>query len=338
MKKILALFIITVLLFGCIGGDNKPPIEVPTNNGQNNTTIVKPPVTIITDPQRNQTIVEGNNQNTTTRVEPNQTKTEYTNDPNANILVYFLDIGTNGNAILIRKGDFDVLVDGGPEETAGKVVDFLRTKSVDDIDLMISTNADPRNYAGLEAVADQYPVENFWYGVIGTDQKYIQIVSKINQKAKFMRNVKTGNFDSFDGINFLILSPNGDEYGDFNNNGLVVRVEDRNFTLLLTSGIQTGAQGRLINGQTQNIKTQVMLAPYYGTGSGTSSAGVWLLTAKPQTVIITGSGEENALNGGSRDPFRRIMGQYGIKYYETYKSGNVKITSDGRTYAIETAR
>ena len=57
------------------------------------------------------------------------------------------------------------------------------------------------------------------------------------------------------------------------------------------------------------------------------------ITAKPKIIIIDGSGDESAPNGGSRDPFRRLMQQYGITYYETYLKP-IKITVDEKGYGI----
>ena len=78
-----------------------------------------------------------------------------------------------------------------------------------------------------------------------------------------------------------------------------------------------------------------MQAPYYGVGVGTSAIGLLLLAAEPQDVIITGSSDDSAANGGSREPFTRLMEQYGIDWYEVYAEGGLRITTDGQDYAIQ---
>ncbi|MFZ5500454.1 MAG: hypothetical protein ACOY58_00885, partial [Candidatus Micrarchaeota archaeon] len=79
----------------------------------------------------------------------------------------------------------------------------------------------------------------------------------------------------------------------------------------------------------------VMQAPYYGVGVGTSTIGLLLLAVEPEDVIITGSSDESAANGGSRDPFKRLMDQYGIAWYESYRDSGLKVTSDGTDYVIQ---
>ena len=120
-----------------------------------------------------------------------------------------------------------------------------------------------------------------------------------------------------------------------NNDAIVLRVTDRNFSILLTSGIQTGAQGKLISEKRNLIRADIIQAPYYGVGAGTSSIGLFLITAKPKTMIITGGSDETAANGGSRDPYKRLMLEHNITWYETYVNGTVRIVSTGQNYSID---
>lgn len=337
MRFLAALFAV-LLLFGCLGGGPTP--QPPASNGTNVTNQTGPPVQIIVGQQQNQTA----GQNVTQEQPPPPTPPgfEYENNPNQTLGIYFIDVGgpgLHGNAILIKKGDLDVLVDAGSAEKGGKVVDFLRSRSVDDIELLISTTADPRNYGGIPAVADTFTIENFWWGDDSFgNADYAAIFDRMSNSTKDARGVEEGFSQELNGIRFEVLNPSSTlRFDDINNDAIVLRVTDRNFSLLLTSNIQTGAQGKILNEQSGKIKAEVMQAPYYGVGAGTSNIGIFLLTAKPRDMIITGSADETAPNGGSRDPFRRLMNmsQYDIRYYEVYKSGTTRVTTDGQTYAIQ---
>jgi len=114
----------------------------------------------------------------------------------------------------------------------------------------------------------------------------------------------------------------------------VIRVTERNFSMLITSNIQKGAQDKLVNEQPSKTKVDVMSAPYYGVGSGTSGIGIFLITAEPDHMVISGSSDDSPENGGSREPFIRLMDQYGIEYYENYKGGTVRISNDGLNYSV----
>ena len=332
--RIVISIIVLLLLFGCNGEERPPAVENVTN-----ITEEEEPITIIIGEQENQTA----EWNVTEIEEPEEnvsTEMEYEYDPDQPFGAYFIyvgDKGLHGDAILIKKGDLDVLVDAGPKEKANVVVDFLRSRAVDDIELLISTNADPRHYGGIETVADNFDIEELWWsGYTFADPDYADAINQVMAEAKNTYTVWDGNSTELNGIDFKILNPpKTDRFEDFNNDAIVTRITDRNFSLLLTSGIQTGAQGRLINQKTNEIKNQVIQAPYYGVGVGTSNIGIFLITAKPEAMVISGSADDTPENGGSREPYTKLMDQYGIEYYENYVSGTIRITTNGQSYAIQ---
>lgn len=330
MKILICLFL-AVILFGCDGVKPELPNITPPVQ-QNNTQ-----VNIIVDNQTNQTV----GQNVT--IDPVQNDTpvveglEYSYEPDQSFAVYFIDVGMegqHGNAILVKKGDLDVLIDAGPVETANNVVNFLRSKDVDDLEVVISTNADPRQYGGIQTVANNFRVEEYWWGDDSFgDSDYGQLFDSMVASAKDVKKIEVGASYDLNGMTFAFFNPQKSRFNDINNDAIVTKITDRNFSLLLTSGIQTGAQGKIIT--TQSIKSEIMQAPYYGVGLGTGNIGLFLISVKPKEVIITGDSDDSAINGGSREPFQNLLTQYGIHWSETYKKGGVKIFSNGYGYLIE---
>lgn len=335
--RIVIAIIALLLLFGCNGEEPPPPAPVENVTPEEGK---PPPLTVVIEEQENQT-AEGNfTIEENGEVEENISfEMEYIHDPNQTLGVYFIYVGDDmlhGDAILIKKGDLDVLVDAGSEKKGEDVVDFLRSRKVDDIELLISTNADPRHYGGIKTVANEYQIEELWWtGDTFGDSEYLDTITTVEAEAKNTYTVYDGHSAELNGINFEILNPSETErFDDVNNDAIVTRVTDRNFSLLLTSGIQTGAQGDLTNTKEEKIKNLIIQAPYYGVGAGTSNIGVFLIKSKPEAMIISGSADERAANGGSREPFERLMEQHGVPWYENYVNGTVRVSTDGYYYDI----
>jgi competence protein ComEC len=339
--RIFVGIVLLLLLFGCNGGEEKPPEDNGVTPPVNDSDDGKPPVTIIIGEQQNQT-VEANvtDEDEDEEIEENiSIVMEYEYNPDQPMGIYFVDVGDkllHGDAILIKKGDLDILVDAGPKEKAGLVTDFLNSRGVDDIELLISTNADPRHYGGIEAVADKYTIEELWWsGQAFEDIKYENVIDKVRAEAKNTYEVADGHTAELNGIELEVLNPPvTDRFEDMNNDAIVTRLKDRNFSILLTSGIQTGAQGRLINQREDEIKNPLIQAPYYGVGAGTSNIGIFLIKAEPDAMIVSGSADESAVNGGSREPFERLMDQYGISWHENYVNGTLRVFYDGDSYQV----
>ncbi len=333
MKRIFSIALLFVI-FGCLGGGGQQP---PAN--QTNQTNATPPVQIIIGNQTNQTTVKNITQEeNNTPPAPPPPEISYTNEPEKELGIYFIDVGApgeQGDAIVIRKGDFTMLVDAGAADMGDKVANFLKDHQVDTIQVLVSTNADPRHYGGIESVAQSIPIQQLWWsGLSENDPNYASLMQSVGNKTRKVRVIGDGFNIVLDGINITALNPKGAGVNDVNNDAVVLRIADRNFSALLTSGIQTGAQGSLANNNATLIHTQLMQAPYYGVGAGTSNIGLFLITAKPETIVISGSSDDSPANGGSRDPFKRLMNQYGIAYYENYANGTIRVSTDGQNYTV----
>lgn len=344
MRRMIIGFLLMLLLFGCIdlGGETTPATNVSANASANQTGNTTPATgndsTIVVGAQENQTV----EQNTTQPEQPEQNETDlgYAYAPNSSFAIYFIYVGDyadklHGEAILIKKGDFEMLIDGGPQENAGKVVDFLKSRSVDDLEVVVSTNADPWHYGGLGKVAESFDIDEFWWtGKTFNDMDYSSVVGSLSAKAKNTTLISRGFSASYNGMDFEALNPKDKPFNDINNDAIVLRMDDRNFSAVLLSGVQFGAQSEMINNLKAKLQADVMSAPYYGLGAGTSGIGNFLTSAQPQTMIISGGPDESAASGGSRDPFRRLMDEHNVSYYENYKGGTVRVTSDGTEYAL----
>ncbi len=333
MKIIIGLLAV-LLLFGCVG-DERESVLNETNESEE-----PPPVTIIVEEQQNQT-TEGE----ALPGEPEENETEISTDityeynPDLPFGIFFIDIAgktEHGNSILIKKGDLDILIDAGPEQNGNEVVDFLTSRSVDDIELLISTNADPRNYGGIKEVTENFEVEHFWWnGGTFADQEYISLTNTIKESVKEHEIIEEGFSREYNGIQIEIIGPPTDRFDDINNDAIVTKVTNGNTSILLLSGLQKGGVQKLASEKSNEIKSQIIQAPYYGLGEGTKDITLFLLAAEPEVMIITGSADDSPANGGSREPYLRAMEQHGISWNSTYDNGTLRITSDGSDYIIQ---
>ena len=294
---ILSIIVITLLFFGCIdlGGGQKSN-DTATNTGiQGNNT--KPKNTsIILDDQQNTSIAT----NTTTQQQnntPPKIGMDYSTDLNASLAVYFINVGktgvndeasVQGEAIYIKKGDVDILIDTGSGVIGGTVADYVKNRNADDLELLISTSVDERRYGGIQTVLDKIKIEEFWWSGYDLDnQSYKKVVKNVQDKVSVVNTVGKGFTKTINGIKFEVLNPKTPPFVDQNNDAIVLRIEDRNFTMLFTSNIQTGARDKLLNEQLDKLtNATVMTAPYYGLGSGTSNIQLFLTKTKPNEIAF----------------------------------------------------
>lgn len=335
MKKIIVLLMVFGLLFGCIdfGGEEQPPVTAEEENESG--------VTAVIEHEENITAGEEEEPEEEGPVETWQ-GIDYSEEPDAKLGVYFIDTcnydnGDHGAAILIKKGDLDILVDTGSTYSGNKVVDFVKGKNVDDIDVLVSTTGDYRRYGGMDDILDEFEIEEFWWGGnYFEDEEYKEAVERASANAKNVQIVKRGHTVTLNGIEIEVLNPKtSEEFDDVNNDAIVLRIADRDLDLLLMGNVQTGAQGDLISNEADAIKVDVIEAPYYGVGAGTANIALFMQASKPKYAVIEGCSDETMeVEGSTRNPFKRVLDQYDVEYFETYENGTIRIIVDEGGYDV----
>ena len=345
MKKIFVIMAVLLVFFGCINLNGDPPVNTTPTNGT-----VQPPIQNTTPP-KNVTIIIGAQQNvsvTTNQTVGNQTiivpvikGMNYSEQPDASMVIYFIPVGgvspgLQGESIYIKKGNVDILIDAGPKENIASVIKRINQTNADDIDLIISTTADRRRFGGIPTVLDTFKVEEFWWtGKDFGNASYKSVINQVNSYDIETKVIGRGFSKTINGMKIDVLNPQTPEFKDVNNDAAVIRIADRDFSILFTSNIQTGARDAITSEQSSLIKNvKILDAPYYGLGAGTSGIQLFLTQVNPEHIIICGSSDDSQQQGGSRDAFKNLMATKKMNYTENYVNGTVALNTDGYNYSV----
>src|SRR3989344_8225530 len=261
----------------------------------------------------------------------------YTENPGASFAVYFIDVGTamkQGDAIFIKKGDLDILVDAGPEESGTTILNFLKTRNVDDIELWITTHADTEHYGGIREVLEEFYVEEVWWtGQYFADMEYFDIIVDMQNQGAAIKTVKRGDIFNLNGMRFEVLNPRSSQpYNNPDNDAVVLRILDRDFCIMLTSDIQAGPQGDIANMRSDEVRCVIMQAPLHGLGAGNIRLDQAMLRVDPEVMIISGGPNEEI--GGARQPLFERLILRDVDFYTNYDDGTVRVVSNGFKYNV----
>ncbi len=332
MRKFIIWAALFIMLLGCLGQESGGEIQIEKEEGQNVSEEVQEDikVNITVEEQKNETAQPPPQAEPPVEEEETEEAPEYIFNPQATTGVYFLDVAdreTHGRAVLVKKGDFDMIIDTGPEKFSNKLISFLRSKNVDDIEVLVLSVNDPRVLGGVEKLKEKYAIREVWWN---GDEEMREMVESIEAES---RVVGRGEEYEYNGIKFEILNPPSKRFADPDNNAVVIRMVDKNVSILFTSNILMGAQGDLAN--TQNISAHILHAPYFGVGRGTRNIQLFLQKVSPEVTIIDGSERDTPDMGAERAPFKRLLNQYNIGYVETYETGDAKIIIDEQGYSVQ---
>ncbi|MFA5382965.1 MAG: MBL fold metallo-hydrolase [Candidatus Micrarchaeia archaeon] len=321
MKKIIVLiFLIGILLFGCISnGEEKPHAEIPDKNQTTkpNETIYQPPKPVYED------VLNGT--------------IRFNEDIEADLEVYFIDVGM-GDATLLKKGDFEILIDAGGEKD---IINFLNEKNITNLEIAITTKYTKDNSAQMKKILENFKVQQYWdNGIKEENIYYNEIYTILENKNIPIKNPEFGENVNLNGISITILNPQKIRYPNVNPtlNSITLYITDRNFSLYF-SDVETGVQNTILANY-PNIKSTFMKAPNHGTSTasvgGDQTVQLFSLIdkVKPEyAVVFVGPTEEEIPNNAVLEAFRLRK----AKMLRTDLNGTISVITDGYEYNITTS-
>jgi len=251
--------------------------------------------------------------------------------PDDELHVSFLDIG-QGDAILIQKGNQQVLVDGGPSpqalalELGDRMPFWDRT-----IELVVLTHPHADHLTGLVEVLQRYQVER----VLSPDLDYESSLygewqELIDEKEIPRTPAQAGQkIDLGDGVIIEVLNPQAPLLAgtgsDINNNSVVLHITMGKASFLLTADIEQEAEFKLIVLGADLTSTVLKVGH---SGSRTSTTPEFLAAANPRVAVI--SVGDNPFGHPSNEVVGRLEVNLGAdNIFRTDEQGTIEFITDG---------
>lgn len=248
--------------------------------------------------------------------------------------IYVLDVG-QGDSILIRTAQQEnILIDGGPSASVLSELKSLLPPWDQTIDLMLLTHPHADHLVGLESVASQLPVKNFWYSGSEYDTNlYKSLLEEIAARGIPATFVSAGAVQEFAGSTLRVLAPASihPASSDPNETSVVSVFTQGNFDLLLTGDMTSKNEANLV---AANLvpDVEVLKVPHHG--SRESSSDPFLEAASPELGLIS-LGKDNSYGHPHPEALDRYLA-HRIPVLRTDLLGTIHLLTDGFTYKVAT--
>ena len=240
--------------------------------------------------------------------------------------VNYINVG-QGDSILIKVDDCDILIDGGKSGQGSTVTSYLKSKGVDDIELMINTHPDEDHYGGLTTVLNSYTVEQAWISPFSkTTSTYTSFKSAVSNEGLSLKTPSVGSVFTYEELTLTVLY-NGSGASGSNDASIVVMLEYGSFRFLFTGDISTTIENKLVT--SADLSCDVLKVPHHGS-AGSSGASFLSATGADYGVICVGS---NSYGHPTSDALSRLSSA-GISIYRTDQDGNVVFSTNGATLTL----
>lgn len=238
-----------------------------------------------------------------------------------NLLVYFIDVG-QADSILIRNGDYTMLIDAGNNTDGIKLVNYINSLGIDKFDYVVATHAHEDHIGGMDDIINNFKIDKFYMpDVIATTKTFedmLDALSSNNLKYNtpiIDEQLKLGNAI----LNMLYV---GNSSKDLNDSSIVLRLTFGNNTFLFMADATSEIERQLLD---KNISSDVLKVGHHGSKYSTSKA--FLDKVNPKYAVIS-VGLNNLYDHPNKVTLDKLE-KRNVKLYRTDENGTIIFNSDG---------
>jgi len=263
------------------------------------------------------------------------------------LVLTFLSVG-QGESILVNfPNGKRMLIDGGgsPSETSWDIGEKLLAPAlwkmgIDSLDYLVLTHPHPDHIRGLNYVASNFTVGEFWEGGSYREIKeYRELTDIIKSRKIPIRKINSATPPIVIGrVRIEPLAPfadtiqsGGNDYRETNDESMVFRLKWGKFSALFTGDIGNEIEGRLVE-KSELLRCTLLKLPHHGSRHSSSMA--FLKAASPKFAVVS-AGYGNSFHLPSQDTLDRLN-TLGIRLYRTDLDGTVHAVIGNRQVEIVT--
>ncbi len=251
----------------------------------------------------------------------------------AGLILHFIDVGQGDCTLIESKGKF-ALIDAGERTESHKVVSYLTSVGVEELDFIISTHPHSDHCGGLADVIRNFETTTLICPDVYTESNiWENVLDAADERGVDYETPKPYEFYQLGDSTVTVLSPEPDAvYSNLNDYSVVCMVEYGNTSALLTGDAEKPVERELVR-NSYDLSADILKCGHHG--SSTSSCWEFLNAVNPSAAIIS-CGENNDYSHPHKETIESLT-LLGIPYWRTDTQGDIVITSNGEEIYISTS-
>lgn len=247
------------------------------------------------------------------------------------LTVSYIDVG-QGDATLIRKGTFSMLIDAGKNEKGTTVVEYIKKQGIKKLNVLVGTHPDSDHIGGMDDVLEQIPVDTVYLPDAKKETKtYREIEEALEQTDKEAQMPEIGKEYLYDeNVRIRFLGPQR-VYRDANDNSLVVQLAYGKNRFLFMGDAQEPAESDILE-KNYDLECDVLKVGHHGSYTATSDR--FLQETDPAYAVIS-CGKDNSYGHPHAAVLAKLEDE-DVQIYRTDTMGTITAISDGKQVQLMT--
>lgn len=245
-----------------------------------------------------------------------------------NLSVSFIDVG-QADSILIRNGNYNMLIDAGNNEDGEKLVNYFKSLGIEEFTYVFATHPHEDHIGGMDDIINNFKIDNYYMSnKLSTTKTFMDVLDALDGRNLKYTVPNKGDTLKLGDANIKVIYP-GDDKSNINDSSIVLKITYGKNSFLLTGDATSNVERKIYN---EDIKSDVLKVAHHG--SSYSSTDVFLDRVKPYYAVIS-VGKNNIYNHPSNKTLEKLN-KRNIKVYRTDLDGTIVFISDGDNLSVQT--
>lgn len=242
-------------------------------------------------------------------------------DPDASFELHFIDVG-QGDASMLVSDEATVVIDCGPVSSSDVLCEYIAAYT-DRIDCLVISHPHEDHMGGAAALIERFEIGEIimeGYDEFDSDAPvfYERAYDAMTERELYPVLAAPGDVHTYGDITLEILAPCRD-YGDRNNNSIVLRASCDGASAVFTGDAESTAESDIVERYGTSLDADVLKVGHHG--SSTSTSEKFYRAVSPDIAVIS-CGRDNSYGHPHAETLRRFR-ESSQEYYRTDEEGSV---------------
>jgi len=250
--------------------------------------------------------------------------------------VYYLDVGQGSATLICFPDNTHMLIDGGgsafSQETVGQriIAPFLWNYGIAKLERIVLTHPDGDHTNGVPFLLEHFSVQQLFSSTLsGKNKQYRKLIQMARQKGVGVVLARPKDILLPGNVTVTCLANTGLEYGDGQNEGLVISLQMGNTRLLFPGDIDSNTEKKLI-ARGKTLSSNILLASHHGSKS--SNSRQFIEKVDPQIIVVSAGKTRKTIFPSER--LREYCQTRHTPLLVTAEHGTVRVEQRGQTTVI----
>ncbi len=246
------------------------------------------------------------------------------------LVIKFLDVG-QGDSIIIKGKETNILIDAGEKQYADDILNELDSLGIKKLDYIVATHPHSDHIGGFAKVLKNIEIDNVIMPKVShTSKTYEKLLSSIAEHEIKIKSPDPGTKLDFNDFDIELVAPNSTKYDDLNNYSVGVVLVHGDNRFLMSGDAETLSEQEMLD-ESRNVEADLIKISHHGSNSSSSKA--FLDAVNPKYAVIS-CGVDNSYNHPHKEVINALTKRK-IEILRTDQNGTITAISDGVNIEIK---